>query len=167
MVSHPAAPGRLYLQHHGGVYRSDDAGDTWKNISKGLPSDFGFAMAIHPHDANTVYVLPLESDMFRCAPEGKLRVYRTSDGGKSWKPLSKGLPQENALETVLRDAMDTDDLPKAGVYFGTRSGRIYASADEGASWKEIASGLPTVCCVKAAVVRNGASEKPPAKKKGR
>ncbi len=145
-------PKRFYLQHHWGVYRSDDGGDTWKAMEKGLPTTFGFALAAHPHDGDTAYVLPIESDGFRCTPEGKLRVYRTKDGGKSWKALTKGLPQSNALETVLRDGMDVDTCARPGVYFGTKSGKVYASADEGNSWKCIAEGLPTVNCVKAAVV---------------
>jgi photosystem II stability/assembly factor-like uncharacterized protein len=159
VVSHPAAPGRLYLQHHWGVYRSDDAGENWKAIEKGLPSTFGFAMSIHPHDPDMVYVLPLESDGFRCTPEGKLRVYRTADGGKAWKAMTKGLPQKNANETVLRDGMDMDGCATPGVYFGTKSGKVYASRDAGTSWKLIASGLPQVQCVKVAMV--------PGKRKGK
>lgn len=166
-VQHPAAPGRIYLQHHGGVYRSDDAGGSWKNIGKGLPSDFGFALAVDPHDGDTAFVLPLESDMFRCTPEGKLRVYRTTDGGKSWRGLGKGLPQENALETVLRDAMDADACDPAGVYFGTKSGRVYGSRDRGDSWRELVAGLPPVCCVKAALVPGAAKAAARGKAKGR
>ena len=165
VVRAPGAPARHYLQHHWGVYRSDDNGDTWNAIEKGLPSTFGFALAAHPHDADTAYVLPIESDGFRCTPEGKLRVYRTTDGGKMWKPLTKGLPQANALETVLRDAMDTDECAKPGVYFGTKSGKVYASADAGDSWKCVADGLPTIYCVKAAIVGGPAPAK--AKKRSR
>lgn len=158
-VQHPAAPGRIYMQHHGGVYRSDDGGGLWRNIGKGLPSDFGFALTVDPHDGDTAYVLPLESDGFRCTPEGKLRVYRTTNGGKSWKALAKGLPQQNALETVLRDAMDSDTCDPAGVYFGTKSGKLYGSRDRGDSWRELLSGLPPICCVKAAVVPGGGKVK--------
>ena len=102
--------------------------------------------------ADTVFIVPLESDGFRCTPEAKLRVYRTTNAGGSWKPLTKGLPQEDAFETVLRDALTTDSLSKAGVYFGTRSGKLFGSANEGDSWKEIADGLPAITCVKAATL---------------
>lgn len=153
VVQHPARPERLFLQNHWGLYRSDDWGETWQDIANGVPSDFGFAMAMHPHDPDTVYIVPLESDMFRCVPEARLRVYRTRDGGASWRPMARGLPQRGAYETVLRDALDTDTLDRAGVYFGTRSGKVFASSDEGASWTLAAEGLPPVVCVKAAVAR--------------
>jgi photosystem II stability/assembly factor-like uncharacterized protein len=152
VVRHPARPDRLFLQNHWGLYRSDDGGESWKDIARGVPSDFGFSMAIHPHEPDTVYIVPLESDEFRCTPEGKMRVYRTTDAGKSWKPLARGLPQKDAFETVLRDALATDAQPKAGVYFGTRSGKVFGSADGGTSWRLIADGLPPVVCVKAATV---------------
>jgi hypothetical protein len=150
VVSHPSRPDRLFLQNHWGLYRSDDRGDSWQDIANGVPSDFGFAMAMDPNDADTVYIVPIESDEFRCTPEGKLRVYRTQDAGASWAPLTRGLPQENALETVLRDALSTDTLQPAGLYFGTRSGTVFGSADAGASWTAIRGGLPPVVCVKAA-----------------
>jgi len=152
VVQHPSRPDTLFLQNHWGLYRSDDGGDSWRDIANGVPSDFGFAMTMHPHDPDTVYIVPLESDMFRCTPEGKLRVYRTRNGGKSWEPLSRGLPQKNALETVLRDAMNADPLNPAGIYFGTRSGKVYGSSDGGASWSEVIAGIPPVVCVRAAVV---------------
>jgi len=152
VVQHPARPERLFLQNHWGLYRSDDTGDSWRDIANGVPSDFGFAMSIHPHDPDTVYIVPIESDEFRCTPEGKLRVYRTRNAGDSWEPLTRGLPQKDALENVLRDAMATDPLNPAGVYFGTRSGKVYGSRDAGKSWKLLAQGLPAVTCVKAAVV---------------
>lgn len=145
-------PERLFLQNHWGLYRTDDAGDSWTDIANGVPSDFGFAMAAHPHDADTAYIVPLESDEFRCTPQGRLRVYRTRNAGKKWQAMTKGLPQKDALETVLRDALATDTLPKAGVYFGTRSGSVYASADEGTSWRAVAKSLPPVLCVRAALV---------------
>jgi hypothetical protein len=152
VVHHPSRPERLFLQNHWGLYRSDDWGEHWQDVANGVPSDFGFAMAMHPHDTDTVYVVPIESDMFRCVPEAKLRVYRTRDAGASWEPLGNGLPQQGAYETVLRDALTTDAMQPAGVYFGTKSGKLYGSADEGASWQEIADGLPSIACVKAAVV---------------
>jgi photosystem II stability/assembly factor-like uncharacterized protein len=152
VVQHPARPERLFLQNHWGLYRSDDGGDSWRDIANGVPSDFGFAMAIHPHDADTVYIVPIESDEFRCTPEGKLRVYRTRNAGDSWEPLTRGLPQKDALELVLRDAMATDPLNPAGVYFGTRSGQLWGSSDGGTSWSLIRGGLPPIVCVKAVVV---------------
>lgn len=161
-------PERLYLQNHWGLYRSDDFGGSWRDIAKGVPSDFGFCLVAHPHDPETAYIVPIESDEFRCTPEGKLRVYRTRNGGGSWEPLTRGLPQKNALETVLRDGMAADTLDPAGIYFGTRSGRVYGSNDEGKSWQLLQEGLPPVVCVKAAVVGEGApgstAGKPHAKK---
>ena len=156
VVSHPSRPERLFLQNHWGLYRSDDGGRSWTDIANGVPSDFGFAMTMHPHDPETVYILPIESDGFRCTPEGKLRVYRTRDAGKSWEPLTRGLPQKDALETVLRDAMAADTMNPAGVYFGTRSGMVYGSRDGGASWSLILGGLPPVVCVKTAVIGDAA-----------
>lgn len=148
---HPSRPERLFLQNHGGLFRSDDAGDTWNAIANGVPSDFGFPMAVHPHNPDTAYVFPLETEM-RCSPEGKLRVYRTRDAGNSWEPLAKGFPEEPAYETVLRDGLDTDTLKPAGIYFGTRSGKVYGSHDEGESWSLIMQGVPAITCVKAAAV---------------
>jgi hypothetical protein len=109
-------------------------------------------MAVHPHDPDTVYIVPLEADVFRCTPAARLRVYRTRNAGASWQPLSRGLPQKNAFETVLRDALAIDTLDPAGVYFATRSGKVYGSRDAGTSWQAIVEGLPPVVCVKAAVV---------------
>jgi hypothetical protein len=152
VVRHPARPDRFFLQNHGGLYRSDDGGATWKDVANGVPSDFGFAMAIHPHDPDSVYVVPLESDLFRCPPDGRLRVYRTRDAGRSWRPLSRGLPLKDSYDPVLRDALATDANDPAGVYFGTRGGRLFASADAGTSWGAIAESLPGITCVKAAVI---------------
>jgi tRNA A-37 threonylcarbamoyl transferase component Bud32/photosystem II stability/assembly factor-like uncharacterized protein len=152
IVLHPARPERLFLQHHWGLYRSNDYGDSWHSISNGVPSDFGFAMITHPRDPDCVYILPIESDEFRCTPDGKLRVYRTRNAGSSWEPLSHGLPQKGAYETVLRDGMAIDPLDPAGIYFGTRSGELFGSADEGKNWKLLLSGLPPVVCVKTVVI---------------
>jgi serine/threonine protein kinase/photosystem II stability/assembly factor-like uncharacterized protein len=152
MVRHPDRPERLFLQNHWGLYRSDDGADTWTDIAHGLPSDFGFAMATHPHDADCVYIVPVESDEFRCTPEGRLRVYRTRNAGASWEALTRGLPQKSAYETVLRDGMVTDTLDPVGIYFGTRSGKLYASRDAGRTWKEVLNGLPQIVCVASAVV---------------
>lgn len=156
----PANPERLYLQNHWGLYRSDDGGDSWKDIANGVPSDFGFSMVAHPHDPDTAYIVPIESDQYRCTPEGKLRVYRTRNAGKSWEPMTKGLPQKNAMETVLRDAMGADTLDPAGIYFGTRSGKVYGSHDDGKSWQVILEGVPPVVSVHAAVVGDGAAGTP-------
>ena len=152
VARHPERPERLFLQNHWGLYRSDDAGESWEDIARDVPSDFGFGMAVHPHDADTVYIVPLESDEFRCTPEGRLRVYRTRDAGGSWQALTRGLPQKDAFETVLRDCLATDSLDPAGVYFGTRSGKVFASSDAGSSWHLATDGLPPVVCVRAAVM---------------
>jgi len=152
IVSHPSRPDRFFLQNHWGLYRTDDGGGSWQDIARGVPSDFGFAMEVHPHDPDTVYILPLESDQFRCTPEGKLRVYRTRNGGGSWQALARGLPQEDAFETVLRDAMAADTCETAGLYFGTRSGKLFGSRDGGTSWRALAEGLPPIVCVKTARV---------------
>jgi photosystem II stability/assembly factor-like uncharacterized protein len=161
IVSHPARPERLFLQNHWGLYRSVDNGDSWQDVADGVPSDFGFAMAVHPHDPDSVFVLPVESDEFRCTPEGRLRVFRTRNAGESWEPLARGLPQKGAYETVLRDAMSTDTCEPAGIYFGTRSGQVFASHDAGRNWTRIAGGFPSVVCVKVAAI--GAPRVPAAK----
>jgi len=147
VVSHPSNPQRMFLQHHWGVYRSNDAGDSWNDIGKGLPSDFGFAMEIDPHNADTVFIIPIESDEFRCTPEAKLRVYRTPNGGESWEALTNGLPQQDALETILRDNLQADRNDPTGLYFGTRSGKVFGSKDGGDSWSMIREGLPPITCV--------------------
>jgi photosystem II stability/assembly factor-like uncharacterized protein len=152
VVSHPSRPERLFLQNHWGLYRSDDWGDSWTDIANGVPSDFGFAMEVHPHEPETVYIVPLESDEFRVVPEARLRVYRTRDAGASWQALENGLPQHDAYETVLRDALSADSHDPAGLYFGTRLGKLYGSADAGESWMQITDALPPIVCVKAAVV---------------
>ncbi|MFD7443709.1 WD40/YVTN/BNR-like repeat-containing protein [Streptomyces sp. NPDC059909] len=143
---------RLYLQNHWGVYRSDDAGAKWTDIGAGLPSDFGFAVTAHPHRADVAYVFPINADADRVPAGRRCRVYRTSDAGGSWEPLSAGLPEGDHYGTVLRDAMCTDDADPAGVYFGNRNGEVYASADDGDSWQQLASHLPDVLCVRAARV---------------
>ena len=149
---HPSNPRRMFLQNHWGLYKSEDGGDSWTDVAKGVPSDFGFAMESDPNDPASFFIIPLESDEFRCTPEGKLRVYRTNADGNSWTTLSDGLPQENALETVLRDGLAADDLKPTGLYFGTRSGKLFGSRDAGQSWNAIQESLPPVVSVKAAVV---------------
>lgn len=145
-------PDRLYLQNHWGVFRSDDGGEEWTDIGGSLPSDFGFAVAAHPHRGDTAYVFPITADSDRVPADHKCRVFRTSDAGKNWQPLSTGLPTSAHYGTVLRDALCTDDADPAGVYFGNRNGEVYASADDGESWQQLAEHLPDVLCVRAAVV---------------
>jgi serine/threonine protein kinase len=152
IAMHPSRPERLFLQNHWGVYRSDDRAATWRDIAHGVPSDFGFALLVHPREPDWVYIIPVESDEFRCACDGRLRVYRTRNAGSSWEPLARGLPQKGAYETVLRDALSNDELDPVGIYFGTRSGQVFGSRDEGRSWEKIVEGLPSVVCVRNAVV---------------
>ena len=160
IAMHPARPERLFLQNHWGVYRSEDCAETWTDIANGLPSDFGFAMVMHPKKPDWVYIVPVESDEFRCACEGRLRVYRTRNGGASWEPLVRGLPQKGAYETVLRDAMTVDSLDPAGIYFGTRSGQLFGSRDEGRTWQKIVDGLPSIVCVRHAAIEDARGSKP-------
>lgn len=144
-------PDRMYMQNHGGVYRSDDGGATWTARENGLPGNFGFPIVVHDHDPDTAYVIPLEDQegkMSRWMFDGRAAVYRTRDGGESWHPLTRGLPQENAYFTVLRDGMTSDGADPLGIYFGTRSGHVYYSADEGEEWRLLADMLPPVLAVK-------------------
>ena len=127
--------------------RSDDAGDSWYEVSGNLPSDFGFVVDVHAHEPDTVYVIPIKSDSEHYPPEGKLRVYRSRTGGNEWEALSNGLPQENCYHNILRDAMAVDSLDPCGVYFGTTGGQVYASADAGDNWMAIVSDLPRVLSV--------------------
>ncbi len=147
-----ADPDRLYLQNHHGVNRSDDDGRTWTSIADDLPTDFGFAMVAHPNRGGTAYNYPITADRDRMPPDHACRVYRTDDAGKTWTPLTEGLPQRDYYDIVLRDAMCTDGADPAGIYFGTRGGQVYGSADEGDHWATIAPTLPGVLCVRAAVI---------------
>jgi hypothetical protein len=159
IASHPDTPGRLYMQNHGGwperpgigVLRSDDHGRSWRSIAKGLPSDFGFPIVVHPHDPDTVYVAPLEG-MTRTCPGAAPAVWRSEDGGGSWKRLSKGLPKKQAYFTILRDAMDIDDLKSPALYFGTTTGQLWIGRDGGEKWDCLFDSLPPVHVVKVAVV---------------
>jgi hypothetical protein len=146
----PTRPERIFMQFHGGVYRSDDAGESWTSIADGLPSDFGFPLAIDPADADSAYVIPLTADVDRVTPDGRVRVYETRDAGASWTPRGDGLPSEHAYLTVLREAFDSvGEGAELELYFGTTSGAVYGSGDAGATWFEAATNLPPVLSVSA------------------
>jgi photosystem II stability/assembly factor-like uncharacterized protein len=127
--------------------RSDDAGQSWQEISGDLPSDFGFPIGVHAHEPDTIYVVPITSDSLHYPPDGQLRVYRSRCGGHEWEPLTRGLPQENCYVNVYRDAMSVDSLEECGIYFGTTGGQVYASADAGDTWAPIVRDLPAVLSV--------------------
>jgi photosystem II stability/assembly factor-like uncharacterized protein len=163
---HPDAPGRFYMQNHGGwaewdgpggrrpdigVLRSDDHGRTWRSIARGLPSDFGFPIVVHPHDPDTVYVMPLEPATRAC-PGGAPAVWRSEDGGDSWTRLAEGLPTEGSYFTVQRDGMDRDDLASPALYFGTTTGQLWIGREGGERWECLFDSLPPIHCVKVAVV---------------
>jgi photosystem II stability/assembly factor-like uncharacterized protein len=147
IAMNPNRPGVLFMQKHWDVMRSDDAGDNWKEVSGNLPTDFGFAIDVHSHEPETIYVVPIKSDSEHYVHEGKLRVFRSRSGGNEWEPLTKGLPQKDCYVNVLRDAMAVDSLDKCGIYFGTTGGQVYASADAGDSWNPIVRDLPAVLSV--------------------
>ena len=147
IAMHQDRPGVLFMQKHWDVMRSDDAGDNWREVSANLPSDFGFVIDVHAHEPETLYVVPIKSDAEHYPPEGKLRVYRSRDGGSEWQPLTKGLPQKDCYVNVLRDAMAIDTLDECGVYFGTTGGQVYASKNSGDSWNPIVRDLPAVVSV--------------------
>jgi photosystem II stability/assembly factor-like uncharacterized protein len=151
LVMSPVDTDRLYQQNHVGMHRSDNAGQSWVEISEGLPTEFGFAAAAHPHDRDTFYVIPLDPGHGRCMPDGKAAVWRTRDAGSTWQRLDRGLPQEDAHLGVLREGMAIDALDVPGLYFGTSTGQVFASADEGETWTEIASYLPAIASVEVAV----------------
>ena len=147
IAMNPTRPGLLFMQKHWDVMRSDDAGDNWKKVSGNLPTDFGFAIDVHAHEPETIYVVPIKSDSEHYVHEGKLRVFRSRTGGNQWEPLTKGLPQKDCYVNVLRDAMAVDSLDECGIYFGTSGGQVYASADAGDSWNAIVRDLPAVLSV--------------------
>lgn len=144
---HPTNPNTLFMQKHWDVMRSDDAGDSWREVSGNLPSDFGFPIAVHSHETDTIYVVPILSDSLHYPPDGKLRVYRSRSGGEEWEALTKGLPQEHCYVNVLRDAMAVDTASPCGIYFGTTGGQVYASSDDGDNWEPIVRDLPAVLSV--------------------
>ncbi len=147
IAMHRSRPHVLFMQKHWDVMRSDDAGDSWHEVSDNLPTDFGFAIDVNSNDPNTIYVVPIKSDSEHFPLDGKLRVYRSRTGGNQWEPLTKGLPQRNCYVNVLRDAMAVDSLDSCGVYFGTTGGQVYNSADAGDSWHAIVRDLPAVLSV--------------------
>ena len=152
LAMHPSRPNVLFMQKHWDVMRSDDAGDSWHEISGDLPTDFGFAIDVHAHEPDTIYVVPIKSDQHHFVPDGKLRVYRSRAGGNEWEALTKGLPQSDCYVNVLRDAMAVDSLDSCGVYFGTSGGQVYASADAGDSWTAIVHDLPPVVSVEVQIL---------------
>jgi photosystem II stability/assembly factor-like uncharacterized protein len=147
IAKHPGNSNVLFMQKHWDVMRSDDAGDSWREISGDLPTDFGFVIDVHAHEPETVYVVPIKSDSEHYPPDGKLRVYRSRAGGNEWEALTNGLPQENCYVNILRDAMAVDSLDSCGIYFGTTGGQVYVSPDAGDTWSPIVRDLPPVLSV--------------------
>jgi photosystem II stability/assembly factor-like uncharacterized protein len=147
IAMHRSRPDVLFMQKHWDVMRSDDGGGTWHEVSGNLPTDFGFAIDVHAHEPETIYVVPIKSDSEHYPPDGKLRVYRSRTGGNEWEPLTKGLPQRDCYLNVLRDAMSVDTLDPCGIYFGTSGGQVYGSADAGDTWTPIVRDLPPVLSV--------------------
>jgi photosystem II stability/assembly factor-like uncharacterized protein len=147
IAMHRSRPDVLYMQKHWDVMRSNDAGESWQEVSGNLPSDFGFVIDVHAHEPETIYVIPIKSDSEHYPPDGKLRVYRSRSAGNEWEALTKGLPQKDTFVNVLRDAMSVDSLDPCGVYFGTTGGQVYASADGGDTWEAIVRDLPKVLSV--------------------
>jgi photosystem II stability/assembly factor-like uncharacterized protein len=149
IAMHASRPNVLFMQKHWDVMRSDDGGDSWREVSGDLPTDFGFPIDVHAHEPETIYVVPIKSDSEHYPPDGKLRVYRSRSGGDEWEALTKGLPQRDCYVNVLRDAMAVDGLDPGGVYFGTTGGQVYGSADGGDSWAAVVRDLPPVLSVEA------------------
>ncbi len=147
IAMHQSRPNVLFMQKHWDVLRTDDAGDSWVEVSGNLPTDFGFVIDVNSHEPNTIYVVPIKSDSEHYPPDGKLRVYRSRTGGNEWEALTNGLPQKDCYVNVLRDSMSVDALEPCGVYFGTTGGQVYGSADGGDSWAPIVRDLPPVLSV--------------------
>jgi len=152
VARHPSRPDTLFMQKHWDVMRSDDGGGSWVEVSGNLPTDFGFPIAVHAHEPETVYVVPITSDSEHYVPEGRLRVYRSRTGGHEWQPLTEGLPQRDCYVNVLREAMAVDSLDPCGIYFGTTGGQVYASADGGDHWSGVVGDLPRVLSVEVQVL---------------
>jgi hypothetical protein len=144
---HPSRPDVLFMQKHWDVMRSDNAGEMWYEVSGNLPSDFGFPIAVHAHEPETIYVVPIKSDSEHFPPEGKLRVYRSRGGGNEWEALTNGLSQSDCYVNVLRNALAVDTLESCGIYFGTTGGQVYVSPDSGDNWMPIVRDLPAVLSV--------------------
>jgi hypothetical protein len=147
IAMHPSRPNALFMQKHWDVMRSDDAGESWREVSGNLPTDFGFPIDVHAHEPETIYVVPIKSDAEHYPPDGRLRVYRSRTGGNEWEALTNGLPQKDCYVNVLRDAMAVDSLDSCGIYVGTTGGQVYASANSGDSWTPIVRDLPPVLSV--------------------
>jgi photosystem II stability/assembly factor-like uncharacterized protein len=155
IAMHPSRPGTLFMQKHWDVMRSDNAGDSWQEVSGNLPTDFGFVIDVHAHEPETVFVVPIKSDSEHYPLDGKLQVYRSKSGGNEWEPLTKGLPQQDCYVNVLRDAMAVDKLDSCGVYFGTTGGQVYGSSNAGDSWTPIVRDLPAVLSVEVQTLSSG------------
>ncbi len=149
IAMHRSRPNVVFMQKHWDVMRTDNAGESWQEVSGNLPTDFGFPIDVHAHEPDTIYVVPIKSDSEHFPPDGKLRVYRSRSGGNEWEPLTKGLPQRDCYVNVLRDAMAVDALEPCGVYFGTTGGQVYASPNAGDSWEPIVRDLPAVLSLEA------------------
>ncbi|WP_430785018.1 WD40/YVTN/BNR-like repeat-containing protein [Actinoplanes sp. G11-F43] len=152
LAMHPSRPDTLFMQKHWDVMRSDNAGADWHEISGNLPTDFGFPIAVHAHEPETIYVVPVTSDHLHYVMDGRLRVYRSRTGGNEWEALTTGLPQEHCYVNVLRDAMAVDTLAECGIYFGTSAGQVYGSADSGDTWSALVTDLPPVLSVEVQVL---------------
>jgi photosystem II stability/assembly factor-like uncharacterized protein len=149
IAMHPSQPNVLFMQKHWDIMRTDDAGDSWREVSGNLPTDFGFVIDVHAHEPQTIYVVPIKSDSEHYPPDGQLRVFRSRSGGNEWEALTNGLPQKDCYVNVLRDAMAVDRLDSCGIYFGTTGGQVYGSSDAGDTWAPIVRDLPAVLSVEA------------------
>lgn len=151
VVMHPSNPEILYQQNHCGMYRSENGGEDWIDIGEGkLPSRFGFPIGVLPHEPDTIFIVPEESDAYRVSVDGRFAVWRSRNRGDSWERLTKGLPDRAHL-VVLREAMAVDDLEDAGVYVGTSTGQIFHTRNAGDTWDLLADFLPPIYSLEVAV----------------